>query len=93
MEFCGKIKPCKYWIKYRYRGFLIEVLFRVLDVLLYMWISKKEDIISIISKTKLTPEHPPNPSFFMNTLWEIILFRLKEEMVGIRKDYGGGKAQ
>lgn len=91
MEFCGKIKFCKYWIKYRYRGFLIEVFFRVFDVLLYMWIFKKEDIIFIIFKIKLILEYFFNLLFFMNILWEIIFFRLKEEMVGIRKDYGGGK--
>lgn len=58
--------------------FFFEVLFRVLDMLLYIWIYKKEAIIVIISKNKLTPEHPLT-LFFMKTLWKIIILKQKEE--------------
>lgn len=44
-------------------------------MLLYLWISKKEAVISNISKTKLTPEHLPNPLFFMKHTWGSFPFK------------------
>lgn len=58
--------------------FFFEVLFRVLDMLVYLWIYKKEATIVIISKNKLTPEHPLT-LFFMKTLRKIIILKQKEE--------------
>ena len=52
----------------------IGVLFRVLDMSLYIWIYKKEAIMLIIYKTKLTPEHAL-ALFFMKTLWKIIILK------------------
>lgn len=59
--------------------FKIGVLFRVLDMSLYIWISKKEAIMLVISKTKLTPEHAL-ALFFMKMLWKIIILKQKEKM-------------
>lgn len=52
----------------------IGVLFEFL-MSLYIWIYKKEAIMLIIYKTKLTPEHALALFFHKKTLWKIIILK------------------